>query len=167
MMVIWRVVFEAIAREQIAPHIGPEEMDPHVRKLAEAGARIDAASYYRAVSLFRIELFHTLEALAGQYRLLISPTVTVPAFPHPGERRPGPERVAGQEIDPLLGWLLTYHFNLTGQPAISVPCGITADGLPVGLQIAGRPGADEDVLRAAAAFEAATAFADRRPPPAR
>jgi len=59
---------------------------------------------------------------------------------------------------------MTYHFNLTGQPAVSVPCGFTAGGLPIGLQIAGRPGADADVLRAAAAFEAATDFPRRRPP---
>ena len=58
--------------------------------------------------------------------------------------------MAGQHVNPFLGWLLTYHFNLTGQPAISVPCGFTEDGLPVGLQIAGRPGADEDVPARAA-----------------
>jgi Asp-tRNA(Asn)/Glu-tRNA(Gln) amidotransferase A subunit family amidase len=163
MAIIWRVVFEAIVREQIAPVIGPEEMDPHLRELTEAGERIDAATYYRAVSLFRIDFFHTIETLFERYRLLVSPTLAVPPFPHPGEGRPGPDEVAGQPVNPFLGWLLTYHFNLTGQPAITVPCGFTDDGLPVGLQIVGRPGADEDVLRAAAAFEAATAFSEPRP----
>jgi Asp-tRNA(Asn)/Glu-tRNA(Gln) amidotransferase A subunit family amidase len=163
MAVIWRVVFEAIVREQIRPVIGPDEMDPHLRELAAAGERIDAATYYRAVSLFRIALYHELVELFGRYRLLVTPTLAVPPFPHPGEGRPGPDRVAGEPVNPFLGWLLTYHFNLTGQPAVSVPCGFTADGLPIGLQIAGRPGADEDVLRAAAAFEAATGFPQHRP----
>jgi Asp-tRNA(Asn)/Glu-tRNA(Gln) amidotransferase A subunit family amidase len=164
MTVIWRVVFEAIVREQIRPAIGPDEMDPHLRELAEAGARIDAAGYYDAVSLFRIALYHELEQLFRRYRLLVTPTLAVAPFPHPGEGRPGPDRVAGERVNPFLGWLMTYHFNLTGQPAVSVPCGFTAGGLPIGLQIAGRPGADEDVLCAAAAFEAATGFPRQRPP---
>ena len=164
MTVIWRVVFEAIARTQVAPRVGPDDMDPHLRELAEHGERIDAAAYYDAVSLFRIALYHELEMLMGRYRLLVSPTLAVPPFHHPEHGRPGPETVAGEQVNPFLGWLLTYHFNLTGQPAISVPGGYTRDGLPVGLQIVGRPGADEDVLRAAAAFEAATGFPERRPP---
>jgi Asp-tRNA(Asn)/Glu-tRNA(Gln) amidotransferase A subunit family amidase len=164
MAVIWRVVFEAIVREQIRPAVAPDQMDPHLRELAAAGERIDAAAYYEAVSLFRIALYHELEALFRRYRLLVTPTLAVAPFPHPGEGRPGPDRVAGEQVNPFLGWLLTYHFNLTGQPAVSVPCGFSADGLPIGLQIVGRPGADEDVLRAAAAFQAATGFERHRPP---
>jgi aspartyl-tRNA(Asn)/glutamyl-tRNA(Gln) amidotransferase subunit A len=54
----------------------------------------------------------------------------------------------------LLSWTpFTYPFNLTGHPAATVPCGLAADGLPVGLQIVGRLGADALVLRAAASFE--------------
>jgi aspartyl-tRNA(Asn)/glutamyl-tRNA(Gln) amidotransferase subunit A len=164
MTVIWRVVFEAIVREQIRPHVAPEQMDPHLRELADAGERIDAAAYYDAVSLFRIALYHELEQLFRRYRLLVTPTLAVPPFPHPGEGRPGPDHVAGESVNPFLGWLLTYHFNLSGQPAVSLPCGFSAAGLPIGLQIVGRPGADEDVLRAAAAFEAATGFSAQRPP---
>jgi aspartyl-tRNA(Asn)/glutamyl-tRNA(Gln) amidotransferase subunit A len=55
-------------------------------------------------------------------------------------------------------------FNLTGNPAISVPCGWTSDGLPIGLQIVGRWYADSTLLGAAAAFEAARPWADRLPP---
>jgi aspartyl-tRNA(Asn)/glutamyl-tRNA(Gln) amidotransferase subunit A len=58
----------------------------------------------------------------------------------------------------------TYPFNLTGQPAASVPCGFTSEGLPVGLQIVGRWHADGQVLRAAACFEALQPWAQRRPP---
>jgi Asp-tRNA(Asn)/Glu-tRNA(Gln) amidotransferase A subunit family amidase len=105
-----------------------------------------------------------MEKLFGRYLLLVSPTLAVAPFPHPEHGRPGPETVAGEAVNPFLGWLLTYHFNLTGQPAISIPCGFTADGLPVGLQIAGRPGADEDVLRAAAAFEASASRTTPNPP---
>lgn len=58
----------------------------------------------------------------------------------------------------------TYPFNVTGQPAASVPCGWTDDGLPVGLQIVGRRFDEATVLRAAAAFEEAFPWAGRRPP---
>jgi len=73
--------------------------------------------------------------------------------------------VAGRPIStPYAILLLTYAFNVTGQPVISVPAGGTADGFPIGLQIVGRRHADALVLRAAAAFEAAAPWAHRRPP---
>jgi Asp-tRNA(Asn)/Glu-tRNA(Gln) amidotransferase A subunit family amidase len=62
--------------------------------------------------------------------------------------------------------VLTYAFTVVGVPAISIPCGFTRDGLPVGLQIAGRWRDEATVLRAAAAFEQAQPWAHRRPPTA-
>jgi aspartyl-tRNA(Asn)/glutamyl-tRNA(Gln) amidotransferase subunit A len=64
------------------------------------------------------------------------------------------------------GWsAFTYPFNLTGQPAIALPCGRTAGGLPIGLQLVGRRFEDALLLRAAAAVEAAAPWADRWPSP--
>jgi len=64
-----------------------------------------------------------------------------------------------------ISWvMLTYAFTVVGLPAISIPCGFTRDGLPVGLQLAGRWRDEATVLRAAAAFESAAPWADRRPP---
>jgi aspartyl-tRNA(Asn)/glutamyl-tRNA(Gln) amidotransferase subunit A len=64
-----------------------------------------------------------------------------------------------------LSWAeFSYPFNFTWNPAASVPCGFTADGLPVGLQIVGRRFDDLGVLQASAAFEAAAPWADKRPP---
>jgi aspartyl-tRNA(Asn)/glutamyl-tRNA(Gln) amidotransferase subunit A len=70
--------------------------------------------------------------------------------------------VAGRAVTHL-GWTLCYPFNYSGQPAISVPAGWTASGLPVGLQIVGRRLEDALVLRAAAAFETLRPWARRRP----
>jgi Asp-tRNA(Asn)/Glu-tRNA(Gln) amidotransferase A subunit family amidase len=61
--------------------------------------------------------------------------------------------INGEAVDPLIGWCMTYPINFTGHPAISIPAGLTSDGLPVGLQIIGRRHADETVLAVAAAFE--------------
>ena len=63
------------------------------------------------------------------------------------------------QVDPGIGWCLTYFQNFTGHPAASVPAGLV-DGLPVGMQITGRLGADEDVLAASAAFERVRPWAD-------
>jgi aspartyl-tRNA(Asn)/glutamyl-tRNA(Gln) amidotransferase subunit A len=77
--------------------------------------------------------------------------------------RPGVKEIAGREVGPL-DWIpFTYPFNLTGQPAATVPVGFTASGLPVGLQIVGRRHGDRTVLAASAAFEAAAPWADSKP----
>jgi aspartyl-tRNA(Asn)/glutamyl-tRNA(Gln) amidotransferase subunit A len=122
-----------------------------------------ALDYYRAAFTFRGEFYRRMMEFFADYDLLLSPTLATPPFPHPGSA-PGPSEINGEPIEPMLGWLLTYPFNLTGQPAITVPCGFTDDGLPVGLQIVGRRHADIAVLRAAAAYEQAAPWADRRPP---
>jgi aspartyl-tRNA(Asn)/glutamyl-tRNA(Gln) amidotransferase subunit A len=66
---------------------------------------------------------------------------------------------SGEWGDGWTNWCpFTYPFNLTQQPAASIPCGLTRDGLPIGLQIVGAIGADALVLRASRAFEAARPF---------
>jgi aspartyl-tRNA(Asn)/glutamyl-tRNA(Gln) amidotransferase subunit A len=94
-----------------------------------------------------------------KYDLLLTPTTAVPAFPI-GKRACGRGRG-------LLDWEFcpfTCVFNLTGNPAASVPCGFTSDGLPIGLQIVGRREDEVTVLRASAAFEEARPWLGKRPP---
>jgi amidase len=101
--------------------------------------------------------------MEGQgYDLLVTPTVAVQPFP---VEQPYPTEINGKPLDNYTQWFfLTYAISVIGLPAISVPCGLTAGGLPVGLQIVGRRRQEAAVLRAAAAFEAAEPWADRRPP---
>ena len=95
----------------------------------------------------------------ARYDLLLTPTMPIVAF----EIGNPPSTIDGQKIS-LAGWTpFTYPFNLTGQPAASVPAGFTPDGLPVGLQIVGRRHADRAVLAAAAAYEAARPWSAQRP----
>ncbi len=105
-----------------------------------------------------------IERLAGffdRHDMLATPTTALPAFST--EHALGPDRVNGQTIHPHLGWFFTWPFNLTGNPAVSVPCGWSEDGLPYGLQLVGRRRADDVVLRAAAAVEAAGMCPKKRP----
>jgi amidase len=94
--------------------------------------------------------------------LLITPTAVVPAFP---VEHPHVIEINGRPVgNGMARSFLTYAFSVLGLPAISIPCGFTAGGLPVGLQIVGRRRAEAAVLRAAAAFEAAEPWSDRIPP---
>ncbi len=76
----------------------------------------------------------------------------------------GPATIDGKPAGPFQWLSFTFPFNLTGQPAASVPAGFTSSGLPVGFQIIGRHLDDAMVLRASAAYEAAAPWKDRWPP---
>ena len=67
--------------------------------------------------------------------------------------RLGPTLVNDVQVDPLIGWCLTYPINFSGHPAASIPAGVTETGLPVGMQLVGKRYADQDVLTASAVFE--------------
>lgn len=83
-----------------------------------------------------------------RYDVLVTPAVAIPAF----EARPA--GAVPMTPESMLSWTpFSYPFNLTQQPAITVPCGLTSAGLPVGLQIVGRAHDDVTVLRAARAYE--------------
>jgi aspartyl-tRNA(Asn)/glutamyl-tRNA(Gln) amidotransferase subunit A len=73
-------------------------------------------------------------------------------------------QIEGKKAAPFQWITFTYQFNMTGQPAATVPAGFTKDGLPIGLQIVGRHLDDALVLRAAAAYEAAAPWKDKWPP---
>ena len=96
-----------------------------------------------------------------RYDLLLTPTA--PLLPFAIDRE-GPGVIAGQPVEDDCWMPAMFPFNLTGQPAASVPAGWSAGGLPAGLQIVGRHLADATVLRAAAAYEQARPWAHRRPP---
>ncbi|MBA3450016.1 MAG: amidase [Chloroflexia bacterium] len=134
------------------------QMDPELVQLVERGRQVTMVQYGRAM-IARAAYWDAMRQVMDDYDLLLTPTISVPAFEL---GIVGPKAVAGQPVGHL-AWTLCYPFNFTGQPAITVPCGFTGDGLPVGLQIVGRRFADAQVLRAAARFEAARPWSDRRP----
>lgn len=107
------------------------------------------------------DLFHRMRRFFEEYDALLLPVSQVPPF---DVRLEYPTEVAGVPQLTYVDWMRSaYHVSATGSPAISVPAGFTADGLPVGLQIVGPHRADLTVLRIAHAFEQATRFGDHRP----
>jgi len=133
-----------------------DRLDQGLVKLTEIGLKASSADYVRATNRTDI-LWEKMQVFFEKFDLLLTPTLSVPPFPVGID---WPRETAGRKVHPLTYLAFTYLFNLTGQPAASIPCGWTADGLPVGLQIVGRRFEDATVLRAAAAFEEAKPWAD-------
>jgi Asp-tRNA(Asn)/Glu-tRNA(Gln) amidotransferase A subunit family amidase len=139
---------------------GESLMDPTFVKFVRRGGAITARQYLEAHAWMRTFWLEVLAFLA-RFDLLLTPTLAVPPFALHG---PPPREIDGERVS-VLGWMpFTYPFNMTGQPAASVPAGFTSSGLPVGLQIVGRRNADRTVLAASAAYERARSWAARRPP---
>jgi aspartyl-tRNA(Asn)/glutamyl-tRNA(Gln) amidotransferase subunit A len=124
-------------------------VDPGLRRAAERGHGVGAAEYLDAVAV-RVDLGERMGRFHRTYDLLLTPTLPITAFPKGADVPPGWHSPDWTSWTPY-----TYPFNLTQQPAASVPCGFV-DGLPVGLQIVGPRHADALVLRAARAYERAT-----------
>jgi amidase len=138
-----------------------EQMDPILVRRIEISEALTAADIGRA-EVERSAYHQRLRRFFERYDLLLCPTTAIAASTLDA---PLPKEIAGRTLRDHLDMLvLTYAFNLSAYPAISVPCGATQDGLPVGLQIAGGWRQDALVLKAAAAFEGAKPWVNRRPP---
>jgi aspartyl-tRNA(Asn)/glutamyl-tRNA(Gln) amidotransferase subunit A len=134
------------------------DIDPGLAEIVEEGSATGILNYLDAV-VRRSELGVKMGRFHTVYELLVTPTLPIAAF------EAGREAPAGWPSRRWQTWTpFTYPFNLTQQPAATVPCGFTADGLPVGVQIVGPRHADALVLRAARAYEQAHPLTDHRPP---
>ncbi|MBP6097329.1 MAG: amidase [Methyloversatilis sp.] len=131
-------------------------LDPPVLELAAPGFAMTALQY-RALEREREALARRMALLHERFDLLVTPQLATTAFAAGHEVPPGSGLSRWWEWSPF-----TYPFNLTQQPAASLPCGFTAAGLPVALQLVGRRFGDTTVLRAARAWEGAHPF--RLPP---
>lgn len=144
----------------------------YVKDYLEYGKTVTGADYVRAL--------HEMWGLQKQmlnffdkYDLLLTPTLATTAFPGRNvdliKENPHvtvyPGVIGGKKVDPHWSFkALTFPFNMTGQPAATVPCGFSSDGLPIGLQIIGRHKEDATVLQASAVFEEIRPWADKKPP---
>ena len=130
------------------------DVDPGLAAITDAFLRTGPTHYLQ--SWFdRLAWNEHPRRLFDKYDLLLTPTTACPPF---AVGLDNPTEIARRPVDAYEWIPFTFPFNMTGQPAASVPCGFTADGLPIGLQIVGPLYRDDVVLRAARAFEAARPF---------
>tara|TARA_Y100000758_G_scaffold187073_1_gene133235 strand:- start:145 stop:1569 length:1425 start_codon:yes stop_codon:yes gene_type:complete len=157
----WNIYFYGGIAGSLGPRLAEEgdQLDPGLRELVEEGVKLSGGEFARA-SLDRFAYWQRVVRLYDDYDLLVTPGTAVPPFPIGLDNA---DPMPGQPVRPLLWTPFTYPFNLTGQPASVVPCGFTADGLPVTLQLVGRRYDDAGVLRASRAFEQVAPWADRWP----
>ena len=127
----------------------------------EGGKATDSKELYFAQSRINQYRAYTRDFFS-KYDLLLTPSLASPAFPI----NEHPEVLGGKPVaHRLWGFTpFTYPFNMTGNPGASVPIGLSESGLPIGMQIVGGIAREETVLAAAAAYEQAHPWADRRPP---
>lgn len=127
----------------------------------EQGVRLSGPDVGRAERA-RTELYHRARVFMEDHEFLVAPVSQVPPF---DVKQRYVTEINGTEMDTYIDWMKScYYVTVTGLPAISVPCGFTPEGLPVGVQIVGRPRDDLGVLQFAHAFEQATGFGKHRSP---
>jgi amidase len=129
-----------------------EDFPPEYLRWIEIGEKMTLNDLARD-QWVRSQVYDAIQGVFANYDLLITPTLAgMPVKNRDDGNTVGPMHINGEEVDPLIGWCLTYPINFTGHPAASIPAGMV-DGLPVGMQIIGRRYADAGVFAASAAFE--------------
>ncbi|POR49236.1 amidase [Bosea psychrotolerans] len=141
----------------------PEKLDPTLIATIEAGRAYSTTDLCEA-QFARTSCFSQIQAILSRFDLIASPTLSAPALPV-GLDPLGRIAIAGRDAGTIRGaWYpYTFPFNLTGHPALSMPCGLSGAGLPIGLQLVGRWHEDGYLLAIAARLETALGFAARRP----
>ncbi|HEX8085541.1 MAG TPA: amidase [Solirubrobacteraceae bacterium] len=141
----------------------PDDVEPSTWALAEMGRSHGSGEYLSAVERHQVLGLAIERWFGGGFDLMLTPTMAVPppplgSFDHPPDQPLLPIAVA----TPMA--IFTSGLNMTGQPAISLPLHIGADGLPIGVQLAAPYGREDVLLRVAAQIEEAAPWADRQPP---
>jgi aspartyl-tRNA(Asn)/glutamyl-tRNA(Gln) amidotransferase subunit A len=149
---------EAWAYHESSVARSPELYSPETLKRIRAGASLTASAYIAARRTLD-DLRRSANAILDQVDVLVTPTTPTPPLVI-ADLLADLDRLRAKEVVTLRN---TRWFNALGLPAISVPCGFTKDGLPIGLQIIGRAGADAQVLALAHAYERSTSWHKRRP----
>ena len=153
----WRARFEKLAAEH------PEELSETFLRQIALAQRMSGVDYQQAM-FDRTNLFRRVQSLLARADLLVMPTITRTALPIEQDLF-GTIDIDGEIRDDVRpNWFpWTMPFNMTGHPAVSMPCGFGRDGLPIGLQLVGQFRGDAELLRVCALFEAAQNSLDRWP----
>ncbi len=156
-------VLRALLLAEVRGDLVPQErsrINPDIVWNIEKGQKLTADEIIRARRQ-RHALFHRVAQFFEAHDLLACPTVAVPPF---AVEQRFPTEIGGEKLTTYIDWMfLTFVITLVSLPAISLPCGMTQDGLPVGIQLIGRPHGDAELLGYAFLLEQALGFADRVP----
>jgi aspartyl-tRNA(Asn)/glutamyl-tRNA(Gln) amidotransferase subunit A len=159
--------FGIVAPEAAAYHrnlirASPDLIDPGIRALLVAGLLLPAVHYLKALEARRV----IAEAIRREFQANSLAALLTPTLPATAALKDQEEFDYNGVIESVTYSYVrtTAPFNLSGLPALSVPCGLDPAGLPIGLQIAGRPFNESMILRIGAAYEAATDWSRRKPP---
>ena len=162
---IWRAINHTVWRTRFAKLVaehGDVLSEAFVKQVALA-TNVSGVAYQEAM-FARTALFRRVQSLLARGHLLATPTITRTALPIDQDLF-GTIEIDGKHFDSVrphwFPW--TMPFNMTGHPAISLPCGFGRDGLPIGLQLVGRFRADAELLRVSALFEVSADLLSRRP----
>jgi amidase len=137
-----------------------DDLKPDLAENVRIGLRLTGPQVSRGLAL-RTEVFQRMAAFLERYDALAAPVTQVPPYPVEVE---WPREVAGTPMGSYIEWFRSCsRITVTTHPAMSVPAGFTAEGLPVGLQLVGRHRGELDLLRLARAFTEATGLLERRP----
>jgi aspartyl-tRNA(Asn)/glutamyl-tRNA(Gln) amidotransferase subunit A len=162
---IWQVIMNSLWHARYGDYLRNhrDQMSSTLVGSMDRGAHHTAEQLQKA-NFARTAIYRQVEGWFDQVDVIITPTLTRTALPIEHDYF-GPITIEGREIDTVRkAWYpYTHPFNLTGHPAVTIPCGWASDGLPVGLQLVGRWAADALLLRVAALFEKARPWAQRRP----
>jgi amidase len=143
--------FKGNGMDLLAEH--RDDFPPEYLRWIDQGYRMSALDLSRDQQV-RAEIYDAIQRVLDDYNLLITPTLAcLPVDNADDGNTLGPRRINDVEVDPLIGWCLTYFVNFSGHPAASIPAGLAEGQLPVGMQLIGRRYADADVLAASATFE--------------
>jgi amidase len=157
---IWRAWRMELALSELLPAHRDQLKDTVIWNIEE-GMKLSGPQIGQAERK-RTELYHRVRQFMETYEFLILPVSQVPPF---DVKQRYVTEINSVKMETYIDWMKSCYFiSVTGLPAISVPCGFTPDGLPVGVQIVGRHQDDFGVLQLAYAFEQATEFWKRRPP---
>lgn len=149
--------------EWVGADVPLEILEPHNRALVEGGRALKATEYIASTQWLQGYTRRVAQWWADGWDLLVTPTLGEPP-PRLGEFGPAPDNPAAALLRcvPIMPFLAA--FNVTGQPAISLPLHQSAEGLPIGVQLVAAWGREDLLIRVAAALEDAIAWRDRRPP---
>ena len=142
------------------------DMSNYARAFASQSRRAHADDFMTALTIAG-EMYQTFGPMLEKHNLFVCPTTAVPAVR--AEHDPSSDKITvnGRDVDPMLGWVMTYPFNILSRcPVLSVPSGLSKDGVPTGIQLVGNTYDDISVFRAAVALEAERPWLDcpnRRP----